>query len=1576
MYINRNIKEKSYMNKSKKILAALVAVPASVVVAGVVQAEEMTTSQTFEFKNSFTGNSSFIEQTSTKTLSIDNEEDLKNQILFELANFNKGFTITYTGTEIASYKIAIEKLMGEVLSELNTSKVVTTSSNDTVTFDVTEIYGIFNNMRVKATETKNDDVLTSVKLDFSFNYYDTITNGQPTNFIAAKAKYSDIKSKVDEATGQVAKIKVIHDYVIQNTHYVATNHSVASISGLSSHAYALWMYTLLKQVPSMEVQYVYGIVNGEYRSWNIVKIGTEWYHLDAASDDSAEKSDKRIQYRHFLTYTPNERRILSEKNAEITDTTYNYFKTIDNQAQSTTHIYYPNAQTSGEIYQLDLTSLTSTPLAIDRSNATTGTGRIVYYEQTSGDAANIEVVRKYLYFINDSQGKYLYRYELNSSKLELILKEQLQSIELGTNILNYKTIDGESGFLPLSRIEDLNNELANKVNSEIQKLVDTEDQTTQKFKEAVMATRQLYLALTEGQRLLVSNYQKLVEIEGTLTSDVKTSAVVDIINKLDEMDESYVKNVDDALSAYNGLSNKMAVYNYSILQEAVKKVDAARQLKKNLDSKVASVINEDPFAQIPDFIVFVEDFLKKFDSYLPSIRNGVPGLGDIETYHERTVNLRQDTEDFVNTVKIIDEEALDFITTMEVIEKQYDDLLSSQKHIIKSADGNIVNEKLALMTSMKGQIKKFNELMDSLSISDTITDDFVSKVQQAQSLYNDMKLAQKNAISEENTEKLKALIDRINVISEDVSLKALISAITALDFAEMTSLDNLVSQVTSADTVSVVAANLGITEEQAIALLSTDVRTKLVEYRQLKELAINSAKPLIIEMGALDDESSATTIMEVRQRYTNLIATDSRFEKFFIEELKELNAQEKRIKEALLAAEAQNIIVNIELLSEESTYSEVQAVYQSYQALSDEVKNIVTNKEKLLGLWDKVSKDATAFQKAIDDVNNAIEALDSQSTKEDIENVRAAYNELTQEQQVKIKNYGKLDLLIEALEALEIELSNRIAAEKVVELIQILNNESTPNEIKAARDAYTDLTEEAKKLVPKKVLENLEYFELVLESQIAQAEKEAKVVMDRINRIDKTKYTDAQIKSIRMAYNALSDLAKSFVTNLNILIDGENYIIYQNTVVKQAKLDANAFDIYMNDVSRSSTTQEIAKARSLYNNLSAEAKRHVTTLEKLVRLETMWRDPYYIELVYTYYPDYIHDIKPGGVVIEKPSYDPLYIPDDSASTVATTIPKTASWSQYETMTYQNGRYSTQITSSQVKNNADRNIRLKAGDIEIVIPTSEIQSSTAAVGVSVSVTNNQLNIQFTEGNRAKTFASTVEVHVPVSKLKANTSQVVQRVTSTGTSPSSFKVDGSTFIIRTATGGTFKAANSSVIYTDIPNNDQGRAIRELTKRGILFNTKNRLVQSSKQVSRLDVAVMIASALDVSSNTKSKYLDIANTQQLKLVQGLLEAGIMSGATSSRFAPNASVTKQEAAIIIANMYRYLNQDLAKAYNELNFSYTDIANLTFEARQSIAILELFGVVDGEGLFNPEKALSRGEFAELIYNALIAIDYL
>lgn len=572
------------------------------------------------------------------------------------------------------------------------------------------------------------------------------------------------------------------------------------------------------------------------------------------------------------------------------------------------------------------------------------------------------------------------------------------------------------------------------------------------------------------------------------------------------------------------------------------------------------------------------------------------------------------------------------------------------------------------------------------------------------------------------------------------------------------------------------------------------------------------------------------------------------------------------------------------------------------------------------------------------------------------------------------KSLDGLLTVLEDKENEEADAKDKAAAEEVTRLIAELNNESTAVEIIAARTAYDALSEAAKKYILKSTLEALVYYETRIEELTEIAKKEAAVVQDRIDRIT-TSYTEAQVKNIRIAYNALSQLAKEYVTNLQKLIDAENKIIYDNTVVKQAKLDANAFDVYMNDITRNSTQAEIAKARAYYNNLSTEAKKHVTTYEKLVRLETMWKDPKYIDLVYTYYPDYIHDIKPGGIVIEKPKYDSIYIPDDSEtdSSSSSYTPST-DWTTYETMKYQNGRYTASITTTQAQNIKDRSKILKADDIEIIIPSADLYAATATVGVAVNVTNNQLNIQFKQGKQAKTFSEYVEIHVPFNILNGNASQIIERVAESNSS-ASFKIEGSSFIIRTKTSGTFKAT-AAPAYSDLPNNAQGTAMRELAKRGILFEAKPRLSQSYKQVTKFEAASMMATALGLSSASKSSYQDVKNERDLQQVQGLLEAGIMSGFTSSYFNGEGAVTKQEAAIMIANMYRYLNRDVSRAYSGFSSSFKDITYLSLEARQSIAILELFGVVNAADSFGPTKELTRGEFAELFYNALKAIDYL
>lgn len=88
------------MNQSKKILAAMLAIPATVIVAGEVQAADVTS--TFEIKNSFVGTMNATENTSEKIITATTKDQLKNGILAEMEKFTEGFTVTYTASDIAT----------------------------------------------------------------------------------------------------------------------------------------------------------------------------------------------------------------------------------------------------------------------------------------------------------------------------------------------------------------------------------------------------------------------------------------------------------------------------------------------------------------------------------------------------------------------------------------------------------------------------------------------------------------------------------------------------------------------------------------------------------------------------------------------------------------------------------------------------------------------------------------------------------------------------------------------------------------------------------------------------------------------------------------------------------------------------------------------------------------------------------------------------------------------------------------------------------------------------------------------------------------------------------------------------------------------------------------------------------------------------------------------------------------------------------------------------------------------------------------------------------------------------------
>ena len=166
--------------------------------------------------------------------------------------------------------------------------------------------------------------------------------------------------------------------------------------------------------------------------------------------------------------------------------------------------------------------------------------------------------------------------------------------------------------------------------------------------------------------------------------------------------------------------------------------------------------------------------------------------------------------------------------------------------------------------------------------------------------------------------------------------------------------------------------------------------------------------------------------------------------------LEDLEAAEAGLIDQALA-QAVELLINT--LTTPYDPDAVQTARDAYSALTEAQQALVTNYQVLLD-----AEQALADIDAALEVDALIDALTEPYDSDAVEAARTAYDALTEDQQALVTGLSDL-------ETAEDILMNESEAARVDALIETLTEESTEEEVDAVRDAYESLTEEQQALV-------------------------------------------------------------------------------------------------------------------------------------------------------------------------------------------------------------------------------------------------------------------------------------------------------------------------------------------------------------------------------------------------------------------------------------------------------------------------------------------------------------------------------
>ena len=159
----------------------------------------------------------------------------------------------------------------------------------------------------------------------------------------------------------------------------------------------------------------------------------------------------------------------------------------------------------------------------------------------------------------------------------------------------------------------------------------------------------------------------------------------------------------------------------------------------------------------------------------------------------------------------------------------------------------------------------------------------------------------------------------------------------------------------------------------------------------------------------------------------------------------------------------------------------------------------------------------------------------------------------------------------------------------------------------------------------------------------------------------------------------------------------------------------------------------------------------------------------------------------------------------------------------------------------------------------------------------------------------------------------------------------------------------------------------AINELASRNIISGYEDGSFAGGRSVSRAEFIKMLTGCFTYSEAKGEKFTDVpTDAWYSSYLARASSAGIVKG-NNGLFMPDASITRQDAALMIYRSLVYKNVSLIGKKE-----FSDSANIADYAADAVSLLGNTGIISGyeDGSFGPESNITRFETAQLIYKVI------